>query len=62
MGGGLDLAVEREERRIGQALDEAFAHPLDLAHAGKEREQVARLLAPCRQHRGGHSVFDPLIR
>ena len=58
LGGGLDLAVERVDRGVGQAHFQTFAHPLDLAHAGEEGEDIARFLAPGGHHCGGYAVLD----
>ncbi len=41
--GGLDLAVERQDRHLGQALGQPLAGALDLADAGEEGEQIALL-------------------
>ncbi len=57
-----DLPVQRQDRRIGQALCQPLAHPLDLAHAGEEGEDIALLLPPCGEDRRCHRLLDPLFR
>ena len=61
LGGGIDLAVQRQDRCIGQAFRQPFARALYLAHAGQEGEDIAPLLAPGGEHRAGHRILDPLF-
>jgi hypothetical protein len=55
--GGLDLAVERQDRYCGQPIGEPLARAFDLADAGEEGEHVAFLLAPGRQDRARHRLI-----
>ena len=58
----LDLAVQRQDRRVRHRFGQPFAHALDFPDAGQEGEDVARLVAPGLADRARHAVLDPLLR
>ena len=61
LGGGFNLAVERQDQGTGQLIGQPFTDTLNLAHTGQEGEQIARLFAPGGQHRARHRILDPKL-
>ena len=57
----IDLSVQRQDHGVGQARFDAFAHALDLAHAGQKGENVALLVAPCGRDSIGDRILHPLV-
>ena len=57
--GGLDLSVEREDERVGQALRQPLAGALNLADPGEKGEQVAFFLTPRREDSARHRLVGP---